>query len=306
VRILLGVPLHARMPDVEAIEIASTLGIPNYRPNGFHPAFAISLNDLKKTGHEVFIRTVMGAPVDAARCTLFGIWLDLWRKGDRYDYFWMIDSDISFTSTCLDSMIAAGKPIIGAGATYKADSGIKAGLSVSRLYPREKPDKNGILKVRWLNGACTLLRADGLFRMMATMPELRYQRFPQYECDNVNIGESWAFWTSTVHTFKDTKETIFISEDYAFSQRAMDCGIDNYLDLKVKLSHWNGTKEYQVKLAGDINDGKAKAKEWDEIKRLSAYSTELHRITYPEDIVERLKGLSTKIRDEQTRKLKTG
>lgn len=261
-KIFIALPLYKKMPEEEELRIAHAFGFDNWICRGYHPALSLSLTALRqKTKHEIDMNQIVGALAESARCTLFGIWLDEWKKGNKYDYFWMLDSDVGFNQGALDSMIATDKPIIGASYTYKLDYGKKAGQPVCKIMPGEMPDGNGIIKALWLNGGFVLCRADGLFKMMDKYPELRYQRFPEQEDDNVKITESYAFWTFYVHAL-ETGEKILLGEDYGFSQLANDAGLGCYLDLKVKLTHWSGTKSYEVKRLGDPDDGKAKTKDW--------------------------------------------
>jgi hypothetical protein len=120
---------------------------------------------------------------------------------------------------------------------------MKAGESVTKLLPGEKIDANGLLKVRWLNGAFVFVESDALLRMMDYYPDLWYQRFPDLEGDRCDVTESYNFWTFRVHTL-ETGETILLSEDYSFSQYAREAGFDIWLDTTLKIGHWKGEKVY--------------------------------------------------------------
>ncbi len=261
-RIFIALPLYKKMPEEEEQSIAHALGFDKWICRGYHPALGLSLTALhRSTKHEIVMHQIIGSLADSARCNLLGVWLEAWKKGDKYDYFWMLDSDVGFNETAIDSMIAADKPIIGASYSYKLDWGKKAGQPVCKMLDGEKPDKNGIVKARWLNGGFVLSRADGLFKMMEKFPQLRYERSPEAEGDNVNFRESYAFWGHRVYQL-ETGQAILIGEDYSFSQYANEAGLENYVDLKVRVTHWQGTKSYEVKRATDRDDLKAKSKDW--------------------------------------------
>lgn len=261
-RIFIALPLYKKMPEEEEQSIAHALGFDKWICRGYHPALCLSLTALyRSTKHEIVMHQIIGSLADSARCNLLGVWLEAWKNGDKYDYFWMLDSDVGFNETAIDSMIAADKPIIGASYSYKLDWGKKAGQPVCKMLDDEKPDKNGIIKVRWLNGGFVLCRSDALFTMMEKFPQLRYERHQEVEGDNVTFTESYVFWGHRVYQI-ETGEPILIGEDYSFSQYANEAGLGNYVDLKARVTHWDGTKSYDVKRTTDRDDLKAKVKDW--------------------------------------------
>ncbi len=231
------------LPSQET-SIAEALGFRGWEPTGFHPMFYKSIQDLYGIGHEICPFVIRGDYVERARCNLFGKWLKEWNDGNKYDYFFTLDTDVSFDPSAIQSMIDADKQIIGAVCAYKSD-GINKGKTPCKFLPGEAPDDNGILKVRWLNGGFGLIRADALLHMVESYPELKYQRLPEMEDGNLDVSESYALWLSKIHTL-ETGEKAFLSEDYAFYQRAIEVGIDSYLDLKIRLGHWKDTRCYNV------------------------------------------------------------
>ncbi len=245
-RIFIAVPQYQSFPMDKEMALAQHFGFKDWVPTGFHPMFSLSLAGLKKTGHEFVVNCLKGdGLIERSRSTLFGLWLDEWKKGNKYDYFWMLDEDVQFHESAIDSMIRADKPIIGAAYPYKVDNGPKAGKSVCKYLDGQRPDENGILKIRWLNGGFILARADALLKMTEHHPDLKYQRFQDSEGDDLGFAESYGFWMAMVHTI-ETGQRILLSEDYAFCQRATEAGNEIFLDTKIQLAHWAGSSSFKV------------------------------------------------------------
>lgn len=245
-RIFIAVPQYRTMPMEQEMALAKHFGFDNWSRTGFHPMFSLSLAGLKQTEHEYVVNSLQGdGMIERSRATLFGIWLSEWKKGNKYDYFWMLDEDIQFHQSAVDSMIAADKGIIGGAYSFKVDHGPKAGRSVCKAFSNIPKGPDGIREIRWLNGGFIFARADALFQMMEHHPELRYQRFPDAEGDDLEVTESYAFWCAIVHTIEDGSR-ILLSEDYAFCEQARKAGIGIYLDTKIHLAHWGGTMSYKL------------------------------------------------------------
>jgi hypothetical protein len=243
-KIFIAIAQYQKMLESEEMRIARRIGLKKWTPTGFHPAFYESIQWVRQANpqHEFLVAVVRGDDLSRARCTLFGWWLKEREKGNQYDYFWTIDTDMSFEPSCLQRMIDSGKSIIGGSCAFKSEE--KAGESVTKLLPGEKINANGLLKVLWLNGAFVFVESDALLRMMDYYPELWYQRVPEDGCD---VTESYAFWTFRVHTL-ETGETILLSEDYSFSEYAREAGFDVWLDTTLKIGHWKGDKVYYPNL----------------------------------------------------------
>jgi len=245
-RIFIALPQYRAMPLHEEMKLAEHFGFKDWRPFGLHPMTTRSLFLLNKDkdfkdAHYAELNIQRGDGVERARSTLLGAWLREWRAGNKFDYYLCLDEDISFHPSAIQSMIDADKPIIGGAYTYRTTEGKKFGKPVSVYFPDEVPDENGIMKIRWLNGGFVFCKAEALFKMIEYYPELRYQNYEE----EVDIKESYAFWLFMVHKV-ETGETILLSEDYAFSQRAMSAGIDIWLDAKIDLIHWAGKTGYRI------------------------------------------------------------
>ena len=88
-----------------------------------------------------------------------------------------------------------------------------------------------------------MIRADALLKMIDAYPDLMYD-VP--ESTNIGADRTWSLWCPFV--FKDTKRTFFLSEDWAFCQRARQIGIPIYADIRFKLWHWSNENGYSIGL----------------------------------------------------------
>ena len=258
-RIFVAMPVYSLMDPSDEKKLAKKLGIvakeDDWIPGGFHPWTTISLNRLKNLKHTFMVNMLCkDGMIERARSSLFGVWLDEWNKGNKFDYFMCLDSDVEFNPSAIDSMIEADKPIIGGAYAFKTTNTLRGGKSVCKYLDGEVPDNNGILKIRWLNGGFILCKAEALFKMMDAYPELGYTIANGLHQDG---KPSFGFWCAMVHRLEDIGITLLLSEDYAFCERARQIGIDIWLDTKIKLVHWAGTTGYTIG-AGVIekdNDG---------------------------------------------------
>ncbi len=243
-RIFIAMPQYRPMDKTRELELADLFGLDNWKPMGLHPQVGASILDVKLSGYDCLLHIMrFDGLIERSQCTLFGQWLYEWNKGNKFEYYLRLDEDIEFSPSTIQSMIDADKPIIGGAYAYKADKGPLCKKSVCKYLVGEIPDKNGILKILWLNGGFQFFRYDALLKLATGYPELRYDRKPQGEHDEVL--ESYALWTTMIKKV-DTGLTLLLSEDYAICQRAIDIGMEVYLDTKVDLCHWDGATGYLI------------------------------------------------------------
>ena len=110
-----------------------------------------------------------------------------------------------------------------------------------KAYRGEFKKTDGPFKVRWLNGGFIIVKAEVLFEMIEKYKHLKFKLD-----ENPNgVNRSWALWCPFVH------EETFLSEDWAFCQRARDAGFEIWADWRVKLFHWNDENGYSIHIGGE-------------------------------------------------------
>ena len=250
-KIFVAISQYKIMKKERVLELAQEIGIKSFKAYSleFHPMFENSIVEMVQQNpeHQFLFERVTGSTIDRSRSMLLGIWKKLYDEGDVYDYLWVLDEDVSFPPEAIDKMIEADKPIIGAAYSFKTDKGPKGNLPVCKFLSGEHVQENGLLKIKWLNGGFIFARKDALLKMIEVYPELYWERVKNLEGDDIDIDGSWALWLPMV--YRDFGHKQYLSEDYAFSERASRAGFDIWCHTQIQLLHWEGPTAYPVNWA---------------------------------------------------------
>jgi hypothetical protein len=247
-KIFVAISQYKIMKEERVKELAQEIGIKKFKAYSleFHPMFENSLVEMVEQNphHQFLFQRILGSTLDRSRSMLLGIWKKLYDEGDCYDYFFILDEDISFPPEAIDMMIKANQPVIGGAYSFKTDKGPKANMPVCKFLSGEKVRKDGTLKIKRLNGGFIFIRSDALLKMIETYPELYWDRFPELEGDGIDIRGSWALWIADVCREYGIRE--YLSEDYAFCERARKVGYEIWCHTKIPLLHWEGPIPYAI------------------------------------------------------------
>jgi hypothetical protein len=247
-KIFVAISQYKIMKKEQVLELAKEIGLKNFKAYSmeFHPMFENSLVEMveKNPEHQFLFQRVTGSTIDRSRSTLLGIWKKLYDEGDVYDYYFILDEDVSFPAEAINMMIQSDRPIIGATYSFKTDKGPKGNMPVSKFLHGESVRPDGTIKIKRLNGGFIFIRKDALLKMIESYPELRWERSQEREGDDIEIKESWALWLAYIA--RDFGVLDYLSEDYAFSDRARKIGYDIWCHTKIPLLHWEGSIAYPV------------------------------------------------------------
>ena len=247
-KIFVAISQYKIMKKERVLELAKEIGLTRFKAYSleFHPMFENSLVEMveKNPDYQFLFERILGSIIDRSRSTLLGIWKKLYDEGDIYDYFFILDEDISFPPEAIDMMIGADRPIIGASYSYKTDRGPKGNMPVSKFLHGERVRPDGTIKIKRLNGGFIFIRKDALLKMIESYPELRWERSQEREGDDIDIKESWALWLSYIQ--RDFGILDYVSEDYAFCERVRKIGYDIWCHTKIPLLHWEGPVAYAI------------------------------------------------------------
>jgi len=239
--IFLAIPQYKSIPEAEVDRIKKFLNLEEWQTNfkGFHPMFDISVtNFLKSNHHTVGVCHVKGdGNLPRVRSVQLGLWKKEWDSGVKCDYFMILDEDLSFEPEAIDVLIEDDKPIVGGIYTFKTTNPLYTGKVCTRFFDGQYGDLKGPFKVRWLNGGFILIKAEVLLSLIDKYKDLE---FIFGEGIDKEVNKSWALWCPFVY------ERIFLSEDWAFSQRAWNAGFEVWADWRIKLSHWNGENGFTI------------------------------------------------------------
>jgi hypothetical protein len=250
-KIFMAVPLYRKMPKYEIERIKKELNLEEWETqfDGFHPMFDVSTRNLCISGHDVHFCCISGdGNLPRVRSFAMGVWKKEWEEGKKWDYYLIVDEDISFSVEDVNLLIEDDKPIIGGIYTFKTRKEPKVGMPVTMLYPDKLGSLDGPFEVKWLNGGFILVKAEVLHHMIREYPDLK---FDVHESTGIGITETWGLWIQSIH--KENGSSIFLSEDYAFCQRAREIGYSIWADWRVKLVHWDQENGYGITPTFDEN-----------------------------------------------------
>lgn len=221
-------------------------------------------HELLKTGVVGQVASVSGdSLVSRARNTICA---DFLASSEDHTHLMFIDCDIEFEPWMVHRLVAHNKPLIGGMYPIKQ----VRPTWVCNQIPGEKPDKQGLVKVRETGTGFMLIRRDVLQAMVAKFPELEFQT----DDNEPGAKRRYDFFSVGPYTDTVTKKRRYLSEDYYFCQRWRDMGGDVWLDTRIQAKHI-GRMTYPVPEA----DLRAAVKEYD-------------RLLQPAQPIEEIKGNS--------------
>jgi hypothetical protein len=149
-----------------------------------------------------------------------------------------LDDDIELPPDALVKLIEANKQLIGY--RLKTDKPSMNPYAI-RLAKTEKDiNFNDIVPVQYLSTGCMMYERSFIEKLVSEYPDLWY-----YE--NVTARRIPALYMPYIY------ECEYLSEDWAFCQRALDKGHQVWLHAGVHCGHW-GLHNYQMKDLEDLKE----------------------------------------------------
>lgn len=151
----------------------------------------------------------------------------------------MIDSDLVFSNAHIERIFKHDVDIVGG--TYFHQNSESACIVCNTLPPPQQLNEAGdLMKVKYVGTGFICIKR----RVFEAMIE-KFGDDMKYFCDHDDQTTEMDFWRSAPYTYPDGHRR-YLSEDWWFCQRAMDCGFDIWLDLQTILGHC-GLVEYPLK-----------------------------------------------------------
>jgi hypothetical protein len=178
------------------------------------------------------------------------MWYKEFLDGDPYDYFVCMDDDVSFDpvgfDVLIDRIVDSGFRFVTVPYSFKAPIGHPKHLKTVCVFfeGNHVVDRNGFVDGKWGNGGFIVASKNLLLSMIDIYQDLYVEWDPEKEGDPNMHRESWALWCPYV------RDRVLLSEDYAFSQRAADCGFSIHIYTKLPTIHWDGSTKYEIDLTG--------------------------------------------------------
>lgn len=139
-----------------------------------------------------------------------------------------IDSDLVFSLEQIRRILLHDEPIVG-GLYCKKQEGAPA--IVWNLLPGKSRQENGLLEVRYIG--------TGFLRVAREVFDSMIDKFGDqiwYRCDHDKNIKEHDLWPCGVYEYPDGGRR-YLSEDWYFCQRAMDCGYKVWADMHIMCKH---------------------------------------------------------------------
>ncbi len=192
-----------------------------------HPRMDAALQKVMATSKRAHCYTAQlrnESLISRARGTLLSTFIE--HEDVEWLYFW--DDDIEPVNVggeagnLIDMLLRHNKPIIGGLYSTRGAGGHCAGRVDSVENPRNP------MPVRYLAGGSMLIHRRVIDQLKTAHPGLKYTpRNNEGAAD-----EAWALFAPLIYDGE------YLSEDFAFCQRALDTGYGVWADLDVQLLHW--------------------------------------------------------------------
>jgi hypothetical protein len=142
-----------------------------------------------------------------------------------FDYLFSVDDDVFLAPDTITRLLEEDKDVVAG--IYRL--GQDAPVAAVRL-PNDGPSWNDIMKkgllapAIYVSTGCMMIRRNVVEGMIEKYPELHYKR-------NVTGDRAWALYQPFIY-----KEE-YLSEDWAYCQRAKDAGFEVWVHGGVKCGH---------------------------------------------------------------------
>lgn len=196
---------------------------------GYYPQMVSSLLRLMQEnpgGHQFVFKTYFNeSMISRARSKLATEFL-----ASDCDFLLFIDADLDFPTDAVDRLIQHDRDIVAAPYSVK-----NVPTRWALAFEEQPTYVEGLLKVRSVPAGFTLIKRR-VFETLVS-PELTFQ-------EEGDAASYYAFYLPFLYDREDGRRA-FLSEDFAFCQRARDKGFEIYCDFDIRLNHW-GTYRYHM------------------------------------------------------------
>jgi hypothetical protein len=145
-----------------------------------------------------------------------------------FDAIVWFDDDVVIPNTAISDLLQADRDIVAGVYRLKQD---EPAAAVRLPLEGDGPDWNRVLheglltRATYVSTGCFMVKREVIQGMIEAHPKQKYHR-------NVKGDEAWALFQPYV--YKDE----YLSEDWAFCQRALDAGFEVWVHGGVKCDHW--------------------------------------------------------------------
>lgn len=212
IKLFIGLPIYAQVP---AFFLQSLLALqarkPLYAADGREIQITIGMSQGDGVARS---RNQLSADFLASGCT----------------HLLFIDCDLIFSAEHVARIVSHDVPLVGGLYPKKQDV---PGLPewVLNSLPNTAPDEHGLQEVRYIGTGFMCIRRD-VFEMIL----LHYRPDIEFTADYGARRQEWDFWPMGVYTYNDGTRR-YLSEDWYFCQRWLDCGGKVLADTQTIIKH---------------------------------------------------------------------
>lgn len=152
-----------------------------------------------------------------------------------YDYLFTWDDDLEIPEYTIAKLVENDRDICGGFYRLKTDEAPRVAVRLRQDFKEDYSDvlkRSMILPVKYVSTGCMMIRRNVIRKMIDEYPELYYK-------ENVTGKDRWGLFIPYIHNLE------YLSEDWAFCQRAQDIGFEVWADGGIKCHHW-GKKLYKL------------------------------------------------------------
>ncbi len=150
----------------------------------------------------------------------------------------MIDSDLTFSNEHIKRILSHGEDIVGGFYPKKSEGAPQLVCNIKKDQP--PMDDRRLLDLKYI-GTGFICVARNVFEKMIEV----YGKEISYLSDNDRKTIEHDLWPVGVYHYKDGQPSRFLSEDWYFCQRAIDCGFKVWGDMGILLKH-SGSATYPL------------------------------------------------------------
>jgi hypothetical protein len=157
---------------------------------------------------------------------------------DDYEYLLTLDDDINVPRDAIVNLVDRGQDIVSGFYRLKSDEGLLAirtmtGQKPEIKYYRDLINEGGAVQVRYASTGCLMVHRKVCEKMIQENPDLKYKQ-------NLTGRKQYALYNPMIYKGE------YLSEDWAFCQRARDAGFQVWVDGRVLCGHV-GEAEFVIK-----------------------------------------------------------
>lgn len=149
----------------------------------------------------------------------------------QFTHLLTLDDDVALQEDAIVKLVSANKPIIGGTYRLKDMSAARCANRIKNTHLWPMILKGGIIhEAIYISSGCMLVQRHVLQDMMNKYQDLKYE-------ENISGDDTYALYQPFIYQHESGIRE-YLSEDWAFCERARKVGWQSYVHGGVKCGHW--------------------------------------------------------------------